>query len=74
MAQAYSRLSTTHGHITDCKLDSVVYAGVVQGRVRCIFLQSGRKVINCGEVGRVIICTEGSSPKLCTGGARKSQI
>ncbi len=26
--QAYSRLSTTHGHITDCKLDSVVYADV----------------------------------------------
>ncbi len=26
--QAYSRLLTTHGHITDCKLDSVVYAGV----------------------------------------------
>ncbi len=26
--QAYSRLSTTHGHITDCKLDSVVCAGV----------------------------------------------
>ncbi len=26
--QAYSLLSTTHGHITDCKLDSVVYAGV----------------------------------------------
>ncbi len=26
--QAYSRLSTTHGDITDCKLDSVVYAGV----------------------------------------------
>ncbi len=26
--QAYSRLSTTHGHITDCKLDSVVYSGV----------------------------------------------
>ncbi len=25
--QAYSRLSNTHGHITDCKLDSVVYAG-----------------------------------------------
>ncbi len=23
--QAYSRLSTIHGHITDCKLDSVVY-------------------------------------------------
>ncbi len=22
------RLSTTHGHITNCKLDSVVYAGV----------------------------------------------
>ncbi len=22
--QAYSRLSTTHGHITDCKLDTVV--------------------------------------------------
>ncbi len=26
--QAYSRLSASHGHITDCKLDSVVYAGV----------------------------------------------
>ena len=26
--QAYSRLSTSHGHITDSKLDSVVYAGV----------------------------------------------
>ncbi len=26
--QADSRLSTTHGHITDCKLDSVVYVGV----------------------------------------------
>ncbi len=26
--QAYSRLSTTHGHITDCKLDSVVDVGV----------------------------------------------
>ncbi len=26
--QAYSRLSTTHGYITDCKLDSVVCAGV----------------------------------------------
>ncbi len=27
--QAYSQLnSTTHAHITDCKLDSVVYAGV----------------------------------------------
>ncbi len=26
--QAYSRLSTTHGDITDCKLESVVYAGV----------------------------------------------
>ncbi len=26
--QAYSRLSTTHGHIIDCKLYSVVYAGV----------------------------------------------
>ncbi len=22
--QAYSRLSTTHGHISDCKLDSVM--------------------------------------------------
>ncbi len=29
--QAYSRLSTSHGHITDCKLDSVVYAGVCVG-------------------------------------------
>ncbi len=28
MNEAYSRLSTTHGHITDFKLDSVVYAGV----------------------------------------------
>ncbi len=28
MNQAYSRLSTTHGNITDCKLDLVVYAGV----------------------------------------------
>ncbi len=27
--QAYSRLSTTHGHITDCKLDSVVYASIL---------------------------------------------
>ncbi len=26
--QAYSLLLTTHGHITDCKLDSVEYAGV----------------------------------------------
>ncbi len=26
--QAYGRLSTSHGHITDCRLDSVVYAGV----------------------------------------------
>ncbi len=26
--QAYSRLSATHGHITNCKLDLVVYAGV----------------------------------------------
>ncbi len=26
--QAYSRLSTTHGHIPYCKLDSVVYAAV----------------------------------------------
>ncbi len=29
--EAYSRLPTTHGHITDCKLDSVVYAGVRYG-------------------------------------------
>ncbi len=28
--QAYSRLSTTHGHITDCQLDSVVYAGACE--------------------------------------------
>ncbi len=28
--QDYSRLSTTHGHITDCKLNSVVYAGVCE--------------------------------------------
>ncbi len=28
MNQAYSQLSITNGHITDCKLDSVVYAGV----------------------------------------------
>ncbi len=30
--QAYSRLSTTHCHITDCKLDSVVHAGVCMCR------------------------------------------
>ncbi len=35
--QAYCRFSTTHGHITDCKLDSLVYAGVC-------------KVIDCGPV------------------------
>ncbi len=29
MNPAYSRVSTTRGHIIDCKLDSVVYAGVV---------------------------------------------
>ncbi len=28
MNQAYSQLSTTHGHITDYNFDSVVYAGV----------------------------------------------
>ncbi len=39
--QAYSRLSTTHGHITDCKLDSVVYASV------CVWVK--------GEHG--ILCT-----------------
>ncbi len=27
--QAFSWPLTTHGHITDCKLDSVVYAGVL---------------------------------------------
>ncbi len=26
--QAYSRLSTAHGHITDCKLDSVVFSEI----------------------------------------------
>ena len=26
--QAYSRLTTTHGHITDCKLESVGYTSV----------------------------------------------
>ena len=26
--EAYSLISTTHGHVTDCKLDPVVYAGV----------------------------------------------
>ncbi len=26
--QAYSQLSTSHGHIIDCMFDSVVYAGV----------------------------------------------
>ncbi len=31
MKQVYSRLSTTHGHITNCKLDSVVYAGASVG-------------------------------------------
>ncbi len=28
--QAYSRLSTTLGHISDCKFHSVVYAGVCE--------------------------------------------
>ena len=28
-ARLYSLLSTTHGHITDCKVDSVVYTGVL---------------------------------------------
>ncbi len=28
MNQAYSGLATTHSHITDYKLDSVVYAGI----------------------------------------------
>ena len=38
--QAYSRLSTTHGHITDCKLDLVVYAGV------CVVI-----LVKCGTRG-----------------------
>ncbi len=32
--QAYSRLSTTHGHITDCKFDSVVYVAMVDGTTK----------------------------------------
>ncbi len=38
--QAYSRLSTTRGYITDCKLDSAVYAGVcvsVNVALYCLF-------------------------------------
>ena len=62
MNQAYSRLSATHGHITDCQLDSVVYVGVsvviFQLRVgkkpdvmsphrhTVVFLECGKKVIN----------------------------
>ncbi len=41
MNQAYSLLSTTHGHITDCKFDSVVYAGVcmcMRGDLMCTCL------------------------------------
>ncbi len=34
--QAFSRLSTTHGHIADCKLDSVVYAGVCVVILHCL--------------------------------------
>ncbi len=34
--QAYSRLSTTHGHINDCRLDSVVYADEQQRHVKLI--------------------------------------
>ncbi len=44
--QAYSRLSTTHGHITDCKLDSVVYVGV------CVVMET-LCVDHC-EVGSVL--------------------
>ena len=40
--QAYSRLSTTHGHITDCKLDLVVYAGI------CVWVRVG---VGWGGVG-----------------------
>ncbi len=36
MNQAYSRLSTTHGHMVDCKLDSVVYAGVSVMDLSCL--------------------------------------
>ncbi len=36
----YSRVSTTHSHITDCKLDSVVFAGVC-GNMYAVFLTFG---------------------------------
>ncbi len=42
--QAYSRLSTTHGHITDCKLDSAVFAGV------CVWVTCGPVLFGPNDV------------------------
>ncbi len=49
--QAYSRLSTTHGHITDCKLDSVVYAGVGEERDGGGGAGRTRGIISTSETG-----------------------
>ncbi len=48
--QAYSRLSITHGNITDCKLDSVVFAGVQAGWVGVLWgwgVRHGRDICCC---------------------------
>ncbi len=53
--QAYSRLSTTHGHITDCKLDSVVYSAV------CVWVN-----VDLSCLGRTIYARQflGAKPRL----------
>ncbi len=47
---ACSRLSTMHGHITDCKLDSVVYAGV------CVWVN-----VDLSCLGRTIYNRQGNT-------------
>ncbi len=50
--QVYSRLSTTHGHITDCcKLDSVVYAGV------CVWVNVDLSCLDRTIYARQLLCT-----------------
>ncbi len=44
--QTYSWLSTTHGHITECKLDTVVYAGV------CMVIQCGPVLFGPNDLAR----------------------
>ena len=62
--QAYGRLSTTHGHFTDSKLDSVVYAGLCvvilmwTCLVRAIyarqFLGAKPPILQCYELGFLV--------------------